>query len=134
MQHERFGGTLSVPPYLLQTEFPLVILRILGPGIMAALGGPAAWFASACLVAVGASLVMTVIRLMRGPSLPDRVVSLDLVAYQAIALMLIYAILTGEPAYLDVSLVLALVAFLGTVAFARYIEYRSLPEAAQSSE
>jgi multicomponent Na+:H+ antiporter subunit F len=101
---------------------------------MAALSGPAAWFASVCLVAVGVSLVLTVIRLMRGPSLPDRVVSLDLVAYQAIALMLIYAILTGEPAYLDVSLVLALVAFLGTVAFARYIEYRSLPEAAQSSE
>jgi multicomponent Na+:H+ antiporter subunit F len=101
---------------------------------MSALSGPAAWFASACLLAVGFSLVLTVIRLMRGPSLPDRVVSLDLVAYQAIALMLIYAILTGEPAYLDVSLVLALVAFLGTVAFARYTEYRSLPEAAQSSE
>ena len=101
---------------------------------MAALSGPAAWFASVCLVAVGVSLVLTVIRLMRGPSLPDRVVSLDLVAYQALALLLISALLTGEPAYLHVSLVLALVAFLGPLAFHRYLESRSLPEAAHSSE
>lgn len=96
---------------------------------MVALSGTAAWFVSACLVAIAASLVMTVIRLLRGPTLPDRVVSLDLVAYQAIALMLVYAVLMGQPAFLDVSLVLALVAFLGTVAFARYIENYALSEA-----
>jgi len=104
---------------------------------MVELSGAPAWFASACLIAIALSLVMTVIRLLLGPTLPDRVVSLDLVAYQAVAFMLVYAVLTGQPAFLDVSLVLALVAFLGTVAFARYIEYFSVAEedeAAQASE
>lgn len=95
---------------------------------MAELSGTPALFASACLVAIALSLVMTVIRLLLGPTLPDRVVSLDLVAYQAVAFMLVYAVLTGQPAFLDVSLVLALVAFLGTVAFARYIEHLSVAE------
>jgi multicomponent Na+:H+ antiporter subunit F len=95
---------------------------------MVELSGAPAWFATACLIAIALSLVMTVIRLLVGPALPDRVVSLDLVAYQAVAFMLVYAVLTGQPAFLDVSLVLALVAFLGTVAFARYIEYFSVAE------
>jgi len=101
---------------------------------MVELSGAVAWFVSACLIAIAASLVMTVIRLLRGPALPDRIVSLDLVAYQAIALMLVYAVLTGQPVFLDVSLVLALVAFLGTVAFARYIEYVSVAEAGPVQE
>ncbi|ABC46193.1 multicomponent Na+:H+ antiporter subunit F [Salinibacter ruber] len=103
---------------------------------MVELSGAPAWFASACLIAIALSLVMTVARLLRGPALPDRVVSLDLIAYQAVAFMLVYAVLEGQPAFLDVSLVLALVAFLGTVAFARYIEYFSVAEdtPAQKSE
>jgi len=101
---------------------------------MAQLGGISAWFAYGCLVAIGVSLVLAFVRLLRGPSLPDRVVSLDLVAYQAIALMLIYAVLTGQPAFLDVSLVLALVAFFGTVAFARYVEYVSADETETTPE
>ena len=104
------------------------------PRDMVEISGAAAWFASACLIAITVSLVMTVIRLLRGPTLPDRVVSLDLVAYQAVAFMLIYAVLTGQPAFLDVSLVLALVAFLGTAAFARYIEYFSVAEREATQE
>jgi len=101
---------------------------------MMQLSGIAAWFVYGCLVAIGGSLVMAFVRLIRGPSLPDRVVSLDLVAYQAVALMLVYAVLTGQPAFLDVSLVLALVAFFGTVAFARYVEYVSAPETEATPE
>jgi multicomponent Na+:H+ antiporter subunit F len=61
-------------------------------------------------------------RLLRGPSLPDRVVALDLIALLCIGFITIYDIITNDTIFLDVAIVLGLVAFLGTVAFARYIE------------
>jgi len=61
-------------------------------------------------------------RLMRGPSLPDRVVALDLMATLVIGIVSVYSVVTGQSAYLDVAIILALIAFLGTVAFAYYIQ------------
>ncbi|WKZ35739.1 MAG: monovalent cation/H+ antiporter complex subunit F [Anaerolineales bacterium] len=52
----------------------------------------------------------------------DRVVALDLMATLSIGFMTLYAIETGKTLFLDVAMVLALIAFLGTVAFARYLE------------
>lgn len=95
---------------------------------MAELSGVAAWLVLACLVGISLSLLMTFLRLLLGPALSDRVVALDLVSYQSIALMLVYAVYMGQPGFLDVALVLALVAFFGTVAFAGYIEYTSKAE------
>lgn len=68
------------------------------------------------------SLVVSAIRLLLGPSLPDRVMSLDLISMLLVAFLLIFAATSRVEAYLDAALVLALVAFLATVAFARYIE------------
>jgi multisubunit Na+/H+ antiporter MnhF subunit len=64
------------------------------------------------------------IRLVLGPSLADRVVSLDLVTVLLIAVAALLALKTGEAVYLDLGLALALVGFLATVAFARYAERR----------
>jgi multicomponent Na+:H+ antiporter subunit D len=55
----------------------------------------------------------------------DRVVALDLLATLGIGIVVVYAINQDQPAFLDVAVILALVAFLGTVAFAFYIEKRS---------
>lgn len=71
------------------------------------------------------ALLPALARLVRGPSLPDRVVSLDVMATTGIAIAAVYAILAGQPALLDVAIVVALVSFLGTVAFATYLERRS---------
>jgi multicomponent Na+:H+ antiporter subunit F len=68
------------------------------------------------------AILLGVVRLIRGPSLPDRVVALDLVSILVAGVIAVYAIETGQAVFLDVAIVLALVAFLGTVAFARYIE------------
>jgi multicomponent Na+:H+ antiporter subunit F len=92
---------------------------------MVEISGVTAWFVLACLVGIALSLLMTFTRLLKGPVLADRVVALDLVSYQSIALMLVYAVYMGQPGFLDVALVLALVAFFGTVAFAGYIEHAS---------
>ena len=81
--------------------------------------------------AVDVSFVMIIVaiflgflRLVRGPSLPDRVVALDLITILAVAFCALFAIGSEEQAFLDVAIALALVAFLATVALARYAERR----------
>lgn len=68
------------------------------------------------------AIVLVFGRLVRGPSVPDRVVAFDLLASIGVAVLATYALVTDQVAFLDVGLVLALVAFLGTVAFAFYIQ------------
>lgn len=78
--------------------------------------------AGVVLVILDLALFLAFVRLVRGPSLPDRVVALDLIASLVVGIIAVYDILTEQPVYLDVAIALALVAFLGTVAFARYLE------------
>jgi multicomponent Na+:H+ antiporter subunit F len=70
------------------------------------------------------AVVIVFIRLVRGPSLPDRVVAIDLMNTLGIGIIASYAIATGQAAFLDVAIAMALISFLGTVAFAYYIERR----------
>ncbi len=70
------------------------------------------------------AVVLAFFRLLRGPSLPDRVVAFDLMSTLAVGITVLYSIYTREMVYLDVAIVLALISFLGTVAFARYLEQR----------
>lgn len=64
------------------------------------------------------------VRLLRGPSLPDRVVAFDLLATLAVGISAVYSMVHDQPVFLDVAVVIALISFVGTVAFARYIEER----------
>jgi multicomponent Na+:H+ antiporter subunit F len=80
------------------------------------------------LIAAVAAFAMSFVRLARGPSLPDRVVALDLIAIISAAFMCIYAVETGQAVFLDTAIVLALIVFLGTVAFAQYLERRARDE------
>jgi multicomponent Na+:H+ antiporter subunit F len=77
-------------------------------------------FISLSMMAV--AIILAAIRLIRGPSLPDRVVALDLISILAAGITAIYAIASGQAVFLDVATILALVSFLGTVAFTRYVE------------
>ena len=70
------------------------------------------------------ALVLAFVRLARGPSLPDRVVALDLITILAVAFCALFAISSDQQAFLDVAIALALVAFLATVALARFAERR----------
>lgn len=70
------------------------------------------------------AIALAFIRLVRGPTLPDRVVALDLITTLAIGIIAVYAIATDKAVLLDLAIVLALISFLGTVAFAHYIERR----------
>jgi len=71
-------------------------------------------------LAVAAALAF--VRLVRGPTLPDRVIAIDLIGVLIVCLLVVVAASTEQPALLDVAMVLALISFVGTVAYARYVE------------
>lgn len=70
------------------------------------------------------ALLVAFLRLMKGPSLPDRVVALELIASIVVGFVGVHAIDTGVASLLDVAIVIALMAFLAAVGFARFIERR----------
>jgi len=70
------------------------------------------------------SLILVFIRLYRGPQVVDRVVALDLLITIGIGVITVYSISTKQFTFLDVALILALIAFLGTIAFSYYLERR----------
>jgi multicomponent Na+:H+ antiporter subunit F len=74
------------------------------------------------LATLSLSLVLAFVRLLRGPSLADRVVALDLISTIVAGSIAALAIVWELPVLLDAAIVMALISFLGTVAFARYIE------------
>ena len=76
------------------------------------------------VVLIGVSLLLTFVRLIKGPSLADRVVALDLLTVLAMGIIGLRVIATGDVLYLEIALALGLVAFLATVFFARLIETR----------
>ena len=78
--------------------------------------------AGVAVILIGA--LLTLVRLMRGPSLPDRVVALDAMTVAIVAFCGIKAIETDDASYLDVAIVLGLVGFLATAALARFAERR----------
>lgn len=69
-----------------------------------------------------AAMALATYRLVRGPGLANRVVALDVIAVLGAALTALCAIAFQQRVFLDVTIILALVSFIGTVAFAHYIE------------
>jgi len=78
------------------------------------------------LLLIFMALVLTFIRMILGPSLPDKIVALDLIAMLVLGIIISYVALSKQIVYLNAIVLLALIAFLGTVAFARYLEKRIL--------
>lgn len=73
-------------------------------------------------ICVVLSVVLAFFRMVKGPSLQDRVVALDFMTVAIVAFCGLSAVRYGTSAFLDVALVLALVGFLATVALARFAE------------
>jgi multicomponent Na+:H+ antiporter subunit F len=82
------------------------------------------WVIYISMLLQSAAMLLALVRLIIGPSLADRVLALDLMATIAVAIVAVYAMAYEQPLLLDVAAVLALVAFVGTIAFALYMERR----------
>lgn len=74
------------------------------------------------LVTLGAALLVAFARLVTGPTLPDRIVAMDLIGMLVVGVIVVLAGWSGVHATLDAAIVIALVGFLGTVAYATYVE------------
>jgi multicomponent Na+:H+ antiporter subunit F len=68
------------------------------------------------------SVILIFYRFLRGPSLSDRVIALDLLITTGIGIIAVYSIIVNQSTFLDIAMILALIAFLTTVAFSYYLE------------
>ena len=77
--------------------------------------------ADAGLLLVGGLCVLCGYRVVRGATVPDRVVALDAIATNVVAIGVLFAIKTGRVLYVTVALVLAIIGFMSTVAVAKFV-------------
>ena len=84
-----------------------------------------AWAVDVTTLLIVLGLGCSFARLVKGPTLPDRVVSVDVITVLAVAVVGLLAVAHDAPDLLDVAVALALVAFLATLAFSWYAERRT---------
>ncbi|MFN4287661.1 MAG: K+/H+ antiporter subunit F [Brevundimonas sp.] len=75
-------------------------------------------FAVGC---VGLAIVLNVFRLLRGPTGGDRILALDTMTINIIALIVLFGLMESTAAYFEAALLLAMVGFLGTVAYCKFL-------------
>jgi len=83
------------------------------------------WATLAALILLGLALLLSVVRIVIGPTLGDRVLALDLLTIVAMGFVATLGIRSGQFLYLDIAIALALLGFLATIAFARYLLSRA---------
>lgn len=111
-----------------------LLLPVAGAAKEAAALAPAAkdsellrWIFQGSFAVLAVAFILAAIHVIRGPSVPDRVIALDVMGNLCAALIALFAIFTGRPILLAIAMVIALIMFLGTVAFSIYIERRARP-------
>ena len=74
-----------------------------------------------CFACLGIALLFNLYRLWAGPGIADRILALDTMVINAIALLILYGVLKGTAVYFEASLLFAMVGFVSTVAYCRFI-------------
>jgi multicomponent Na+:H+ antiporter subunit F len=74
------------------------------------------------LATLGVALLAAVVRFIKGPTLPDRIVAMDLIGVLVVGVIVVLAGSTDVRATLDAAVVIALIGFVGTVAYASYVQ------------
>lgn len=80
------------------------------------------WILDLALAGLSVASILSFLRLLLGPSAHDRVVALDSLSSTVVGLVAVYAIRLEQPVLIDALFVIALLGFVSTVAFARYLE------------
>lgn len=76
---------------------------------------------SIALLLLGIAIALNLWRLILGPSLPDRILALDTMYINAIALLVLFGIYQGSMLYFEAALLIAVMGFVGTVALSKYL-------------
>ncbi|WP_432361800.1 Na(+)/H(+) antiporter subunit F1 [Sporosarcina sp. UB5] len=74
------------------------------------------------LVLFSITISIAVIRIILGPSMPDRVLALDVIGVNLIAMIAVVSVMLKTKAFLEVILILGILSFIGTIAFSKSIE------------
>ncbi len=77
---------------------------------------------SIALILIGISFILIVIRFLLGPSILDRVVAFDVLTISSIGLIVLVAHFLNRAIYIDVSIVYAILSFIGVIIIAKYME------------
>lgn len=67
------------------------------------------------------AVIMSFFRLLRGPDMPDRILALDTLYINTIALLVLLGIYLGSALFFEAALLIALMGFIGTVALCKYL-------------
>lgn len=74
-----------------------------------------------CFILLGLAMIGAIVRIIIGPTLADRILGLDTISVLAVGIIAVFAVRTGLTLYADIAIGVALVGFLSTAAFARYL-------------
>lgn len=74
------------------------------------------------LLCISVSMVGLIYRVIKGPTIPDRIVALDAIGINLVAVIALISILLETNAFLEIILLIGILAFIGTVAFSKYLE------------
>lgn len=77
---------------------------------------------------VGIAMLLSLWRLVRGPSVPDRILALDTLNINAIALLILDGMYLKSEIYFEAALVIAMLGFVGTVVLSKYVLRRDIVE------
>ncbi len=77
-------------------------------------------------IAILLNMAMVIIRGVRGPTVYDRALAVNMFATGTVLLIAVLGFLTGRPHFLDLALVYALLGFIGTIAILKYVHYGNL--------
>ncbi len=77
-----------------------------------------------CLVLLSLAAVLVLLRLVRGPTVPDRIVALDVLLQVIVGGIAVGAAVSGSGPFLTLLVAVALLGFVGSVTVARYVERR----------
>lgn len=86
----------------------------------------AAVVASMCVV--GLAMLLALLRLLRGPTVPDRVLALDTLFVATIAQLVLFGMHLNTAVYFEVALIIAMLGFVGTVVLSKYVIRRDIVE------
>ncbi len=84
---------------------------------------------AAAMVGVLATMLLALVRALKGPTVYDRVLAVNMFGTKTVLLLSVIGFLTGRPDFLDLGLVYALINFIGTIAILKYVSTAGEEEA-----
>ncbi len=71
------------------------------------------------------AMIITLARLLKGPSINDRIAAMDMIASIIMGVILVYSVLINNSMYFDVPVIISLISFIGTIAVSTYLTQKN---------